>query len=154
MPSPPAANVEAQLAGSRIQPALERTQHGGRHSGGMPIHPHHAAERLKPEWIAQASQQLPYSALKNDGFRNGRAQFGHPVGKPSRNVSTMQWRVGSAGALHTLYNHFTALLLFLPLDPVPALSGTGLTQRRAIQPRAELRSVTPRQDYPVFTRFC
>src|SRR5262245_60093549 len=52
-----AADVNAQLAGPRIESTLERADDGRGDSGGMPVHTHHRAERLKPKRIAQPGEE-------------------------------------------------------------------------------------------------
>ena len=38
------------------------------YAGGMPIHSHHGAERLKPEWVGQSAQKFVASVFMNDSF--------------------------------------------------------------------------------------
>ena len=52
-----------QLLRARVQPPFQRPHHRRRDPGGMPVHPHHAAERLKPERIAKPREQ----AVPRDG---------------------------------------------------------------------------------------
>src|SRR3989442_8325579 len=52
-----AADKNAEFVRPRSETALERAHHGSSDSRRMPIHPHHRAERLKPEWIAQAREK-------------------------------------------------------------------------------------------------
>src|SRR6185436_9334796 len=49
----PAADVKTEFVCAWCETALKCTHHGGRDSGGVPVHSHHCAERLKPEWIAK-----------------------------------------------------------------------------------------------------
>ena len=53
-----AADVKAKLAFKRAQAALERAEHARGDAGGMPVHSHHGAERLKPERMRQAAQKF------------------------------------------------------------------------------------------------
>jgi hypothetical protein len=36
----------------------------------MPIHAHHGAERLKPEWVRQPAQKFVAPVFVNDSFRD------------------------------------------------------------------------------------
>jgi hypothetical protein len=50
-----AADAQAEFAAQGVKTALERPQHARRDAGGMPIHPHQRAERLKPERMRHAA---------------------------------------------------------------------------------------------------
>ena len=52
-----AADVDAELVRLRIQSPLQRAHHRRRDAGGVPVHPHHRAQRLEPERIAQPRQK-------------------------------------------------------------------------------------------------
>src|SRR5438270_10321496 len=54
VPAASATDVEAKLTCARIQAALESAHHRSSDAGRMPVHAHHATQRLKPERIAQA----------------------------------------------------------------------------------------------------
>jgi hypothetical protein len=90
MPAASAADVNAQLARQRLQPAFERAEYAGGDAGGMPIHSHHSAEGLEPEGVRKAAQEFVTAVLMDDGFRDDRAQAAHPLRQPFRNVPAMQ----------------------------------------------------------------
>ena len=104
VPAAAAADVEAQLVRARIEPALERAHHRCRDAGGVPVHPHHAAERLEPERVAQPREQ------RRRGRSGGRRSRRSPVpsvvirvGQPRRHAAAVQRqgrRCPSASRLH------------------------------------------------------
>ena len=49
----PAADMDAELSGQRRQATLQRADDARGDAGGMPVHPHHRAERLEPEGMRQ-----------------------------------------------------------------------------------------------------
>src|SRR5689334_10729437 len=63
----------------------------------MPIHAHHGTERLEPEGMGEAPQQLVAAIMMDDGLADQRAQIGHPIRKPLRNATTVQRKVGRSG---------------------------------------------------------
>ncbi len=48
-----AADMDAELRGQRRQATLQRADDARGDAGGMPVHPHHRAERLEPEGMRQ-----------------------------------------------------------------------------------------------------
>ena len=50
-----AADVQAEFAAQGVEAALKRPKHACRDAGGMPIHPHQRAKRLKPERMRHAA---------------------------------------------------------------------------------------------------
>jgi hypothetical protein len=90
MPAPPTANIKAQFAGPRIQAAFERSHDRGCDPRGMPVHPHHGAERLKPERVAQPREQFAGSVMIEDAFGDRCAEFGHALGQPCRHTPAVQ----------------------------------------------------------------
>src|SRR5690349_1948070 len=57
---PPAstANIQPKLTLYRREAALERADHTGCDSRGVPVHSHDCTERLEPEGMCQATQHL------------------------------------------------------------------------------------------------
>ena len=66
MPAAPAADVEAELARERREPALQRADDAGRDARGVPVHAHHGAERLEPERMGEAAQQFVAPVVMHD----------------------------------------------------------------------------------------
>ena len=66
MPAAAAADVDAELARQRVEPALQRADHAGGDAGRMPVHPHHRAERLEPERVGEAAQQFVAAVMVDD----------------------------------------------------------------------------------------
>ena len=99
----PAADVDAELVRPRVQAALQRAHHRRRDARRVPVHAHHAAERLEPERIAQPRQQrrpavvdaatLSAIAVPSASIR---------AGQPRRHAAAVQRQIGDAGALHPI----------------------------------------------------
>src|SRR5581483_3907399 len=66
----------------------------------MPVHAHHASQRLKPEWIAEARQKFSGAIACDDVLRNGSTEFLHPLRKPRRYTAAVQRKISKSGALH------------------------------------------------------
>ena len=99
MPAAPAADMEAELAGERRQPALQRADHAGGDAGRVPVHPHHRAERLEPERMGEPAQQLVAPVMVDDRLGDHRAEPRHALGEPRRHAAAMQRQVGAARPL-------------------------------------------------------
>src|SRR3954452_1437864 len=65
-------DVDAEFLLQRGQPALERADDARGDAGGMPVHPHHGAERLEPEWMSETPQQLVASVMMDDRLAHDR----------------------------------------------------------------------------------
>src|SRR2546426_12538450 len=66
----------------------------------MPVHSHHCAERLKPEWIAQPRKELGPSISNDDRLGDCRSHLRHPVRQPMRDTPAVQRKIGDSGTLH------------------------------------------------------
>src|SRR5215472_11572605 len=89
--------MNAELARKRLETALKRADNTRRDPGGMPVHAHHGAERLEPEWVRQAAQQFIAPVVVDDRLANYCAKPRHPIGQPFWDVATMQRQIGAAG---------------------------------------------------------
>src|SRR6185437_8456329 len=58
MPAAPAADMDAEFARQGLEASLERADDARGDARGMPVHAHDGAERLKPERMGEAAQQL------------------------------------------------------------------------------------------------
>src|SRR5215216_2825227 len=99
MPAATAADMQAKLSTQRLQATLQRTQHAGGDAGGMPVHAHYRAERLEPEGMGQAAQELVAAVVMDDRLADHGAEPRHALGKPWRNPAPMQRQVGASGSL-------------------------------------------------------
>jgi len=86
----------AKLAAERRQAALQRAEHAGGDAGRMPVHAHHGAERLEPERMRQAAQQLVAAVMVDDRLAHDPAEAGHAIGEPARDLSAMQRKIGAS----------------------------------------------------------
>jgi len=76
------ADMNAEFARHRLEAALQRADHARRDARGMPVHAHHRAERLKPERMSKATQQLVATVVMNDRLADDRAEASHSLRKP------------------------------------------------------------------------
>src|SRR4051795_12747148 len=97
-----AADVEAELTGARVEPALQRPHYRRRDAGGMPVHAHDAAVGLEPERVAQSREEGGPTVVDDDAFGNRGPKRRHPRGKPRRYPAPMQRKIGDARTLHDL----------------------------------------------------
>ena len=88
--APPAADVDAKLLLERAQTALQSPDYAGRDAGRMPVHSHHSAERLKPERVREAPQELIASVVVDDRLADHRPETGHSLGEPHWHLPAMQ----------------------------------------------------------------
>src|SRR6266567_76162 len=95
-----AANVDAEFVCTRSETALERAHHGSSDSRRMPIHSHHRAQRLKPEWIAQTREKRRGAVIVNNRFRDRSPEPGHSLRQPKRHMPTMQRQISNSRTLH------------------------------------------------------
>ena len=51
-----AADMQAEFARARREPALQRAEHAGGDARGMPVHAHHGAEGLEPEGMREPAR--------------------------------------------------------------------------------------------------
>jgi hypothetical protein len=58
---------------------------------------HDGAERLEPEWVRQAAQQLLAPVVVDDRLADHSTRPRHAVGQPFRDVTAMQRQIGAAG---------------------------------------------------------
>src|SRR5437016_3373697 len=66
----------------------------------MPVHAHDAAKRLKPEWVAEAGQQLRGAVMIENALGDRRAQLRHSFREPSRYTPAVERKVCESGAFH------------------------------------------------------
>ena len=123
----PAADVDAEFARQRLKAALQRADDAGGDARGMPVHAHHGAERLEPERMRQAAQQLVAAVLMDDRLADHRAQPRHAVREPRRHPPAMQRQIGASCSTGHAWSISFSLL---PALPAPIHSRFGLHGRR------------------------
>jgi len=92
----PAADVEAEFAIKRSEPALEGSEYARRDAGGMPVHPHNRAKGLKPERMREPAQELVPPVVMHDRLADHGPEPRHPVGEPFRHVPVVERQVGAS----------------------------------------------------------
>ncbi len=85
-----AADCKSQVAAVFASGLLERAADGGRYAARMPIEAKHAAERLKPEGIAQTAQQFVRPGVADNEAADGAGHLHHAAKQPRRRRSSMQ----------------------------------------------------------------
>ena len=93
-----AAHMQTKFVFKRLQSPFQCADHAGGDAGGMPIHSHHRAERLKPEGVRKTAQQFVPAIVVHDCLTDDRSQPRHPVGEPLWNVTPMKGQIGATGA--------------------------------------------------------
>src|ERR1700693_663447 len=101
------ADMNAELIADWRQSTFERSNDARCNARGMPVHAHDGTERLKPEGIREASQQLVPTIVMGDGLRHDCTEPGHPVGQPPRNVAAVERQIGASGpSCHYSYDSY------------------------------------------------
>src|SRR6185312_2879783 len=95
----PAADVNAELALQRHEPALERADDAGGDPRGMPVHAHDSAERLEPERMGEPLQILVAAVMMHDRLGDHGTERGHASAEPRRHPPAMERKISAAGAI-------------------------------------------------------
>jgi hypothetical protein len=90
--------VNPELALNRRKAALQSADDAGGNVGGMPVHSHHRAERLKPERMRQPLQEFVAAVVMDDSLANNRANHGHAFSQPRWNTPAVKREIGAAGS--------------------------------------------------------
>jgi hypothetical protein len=106
----------------------------------MPVHPHHRAEGLKPEWMREPAQELRSPVFEHDGFDDDPPEFRHAPGEPRGYVTGVEGEIGTA---RTLRHAIRAALALHRAPQGRALSRS--LQREVDQPRNECPRREPGQ---------
>jgi hypothetical protein len=93
-----AANMQPELARERREAALQRADDAGGDARGMPIHPHHRAERLEPEGVGKAREELVAAVMEDDRLGDDRAELCHALRQPGGNATVVKRQIGASGA--------------------------------------------------------
>ena len=91
-----AADVDSEFAREGLKAALERADHARGYARGVPVHAHDGAERLEPERMSEATQQLVAAISVDDRLADDGAEPRHAVGQPQRHPPAMQRQVGAS----------------------------------------------------------
>src|ERR1035438_4586402 len=77
MPSTSSADHQAKLREAWIHTALQCAQNRRCDAGRVPVHTHHRAVCLKPEWITQSREEARLPVVKNDLLGDGGPKLCH-----------------------------------------------------------------------------
>ncbi len=91
-----AADMDSEFARQRLKAALQRADHARGDARGVPVHAHDGAERLKPERMGEATQQLVAAISVGDRLSNDGAEAGHAVREPQGHPAAMQRQIGAS----------------------------------------------------------
>ena len=98
MPAAAAADVYAELMLDWCKPAFQCSHDAGGDAGRVPVHSHHRAEGLKPEWMGQTPEELVAPVFVHDRFDDHPAQARHPLREPRWDPAAVQRKVGAPGS--------------------------------------------------------
>ena len=79
-----AADMDSEFARERLEPSLQRADHARGDARGVPVHAHDRAERLEPERMGEAAQQLVAAIVKDDRLADDGAEPAHAAREPQR----------------------------------------------------------------------
>ena len=85
----PRARRDRALSRSQITISSNPAHHARGDARGVPVHPHHGSERLKPEGMGQAPQKLVPAIVMHDRLTHHGAKSSHSVGEPLRHMPAM-----------------------------------------------------------------
>ena len=71
----------------------------------MPVHSHHGAKRLKPEWVREPAQELVASIMMYDRFGDDCAETCHASPKPMWYAAAVKREIGASSPT----SHFACL---------------------------------------------
>jgi DNA invertase Pin-like site-specific DNA recombinase len=91
-----AADMDSEFARERLEASLQRADHARGDAGGMPIHAHDRAKRLKPERMSEAAQQLVAAIVKDDRLADDGAEPAHAAREPQGHPPAMQRQIGAS----------------------------------------------------------
>ena len=91
-----AADMDAEFARQRLEPALQRADHARGDARGVPVHAHDGAERLEPERMGEAAQQLVAAVVVHDRLADDGAEPRHAARKPQGHPPAMQRQIGAS----------------------------------------------------------
>jgi hypothetical protein len=90
----PAADPDPELAGARVEAALQGADDAGGDPRRMPVHPHHRPERLEPEGMGEPGEEGVAAFVMDDRLGHDRSEPGHPLAQPGRDSPAVQRQVG------------------------------------------------------------
>src|SRR5580698_801734 len=91
-----AADVDSEFAREGLEASLQRADHARGYARGVPVHSHDRAERLEPERMSEAAQQLVAAVSVDDRLADDGAEPGHAVREPQGHSSAMQRQIGAS----------------------------------------------------------
>jgi hypothetical protein len=91
-----AADMNAEFAGQRLESSLQRPDHARGDARGMPVHAHDRAERLEPERMGEATQQLVAAISVDDRLADYGAEAAHAAREPQGHPPAVQRQIGAS----------------------------------------------------------
>jgi hypothetical protein len=100
-----ATDMNPKFIRERRQAPLQGADHARCDTRGMPIHAHHCAKGLEPEWVGKTAQQLVSAILMDNRFAHHRAEAGHAICQPLWYLPAMQRKIGASSSLCHLFSN-------------------------------------------------
>ena len=91
-----AADMNSEFARQRLKSSLQRADHARGDARGVPVHAHDRAERLEPERMGEATQQLVAAISVDDRLADDGAEPAHAVREPQRHPPAVQRQIGAS----------------------------------------------------------
>ena len=91
-----AADMDSEFARQRLEPALQRADDARGDARGMPVHAHDRAERLEPERMGEAAQQLVAAVIVDDRLADDGAKPAHAAREPQGHPAAVQRQIGAS----------------------------------------------------------
>ena len=91
-----AADMNAEFAGQRLESSLQRADHTRGDARGVPVHAHDGAERLEPERMGEATQQLVAAISVDDRLADDGAEAAHAAREPQGHPPAVQRQIGAS----------------------------------------------------------
>ncbi len=91
-----AADMDSEFAREGLKASLQRADHARGDARRVPVHAHDRAERLKPERMRKAAQQLVAAVRVDDRLGDDGSEPGHPVREPRGHPPAMQRQIGAS----------------------------------------------------------
>src|SRR3984893_9569208 len=93
------AHMDAEFVGERSQAALEGADDAGGDAGRMPVHAHHRAERLEPERMGEAPEQLVAAVVMDHPLAEDGPNPAHPLSQPWRDAPAVERKIRAAASM-------------------------------------------------------
>jgi hypothetical protein len=91
-----AADMDSEFARQGLKSSLERADHARGDARRVPVHAHDRAERLEPERVSEATQELVAAVMMDNRLGDDGAEAGHAACEPQGHPAAMQRQIGAS----------------------------------------------------------